>query len=369
MATTATPAPTTNGAPHPVDPAATPPATTADAPQPVSRRFRFAPTPSRPLHLGSALAALFGWSLARNDRASFILRIEDIDRTRSKPEVEQTLLADLAWLGLDWDEGPDVGGPFAPYRQSERLQLYDAALTTLSDRGHLYACTCSRADIRQAQSAPHLGLAHEARELPYPGTCRPTQPASSSPANALPVDNRGGLRLDLRTLPSPIFDFDDAFVGPTTEDLRDTCGDPLLGRPSQPTYQLACVVDDLAMGITDIVRGRDLLGSTARQLALREALHAAFTPRFAHHPLLVDDQGRKLSKRDDAPPLESLRQTHSAASLIAALGRRLNLFSNAVHAATANDFRDALTPPYRHLDHDLPANPPLLPHATLGAPA
>lgn len=326
-------------------------------PPPAERRFRFAPTPSRPLHIGSAWAALIGWALARRARGRFVLRIEDIDRTRSQPQFEDQLLSDLDWLGLDWDEGPDVGGPFAPYRQSERFHLYDRALEDLAQRGHLYACTCSRAEIRQAQSAPHLGLNpnHGEAERPYPGTCRPETPTLTPHAGLLP--DRGGLRLSLPTLHSPRLAFDDALAGHLEEDLRTTCGDILLGRPGQPTYQLAVVVDDLAMQVTDVVRGRDLLGSTARQLALVEALTGRpSTLRHTHHGLLVDAEGRKLSKRDQAAPLAELRQL-GPDRLIAALGRAAGYFAPQTRTASANDLADAIGDVPRRLAPDLPASP------------
>lgn len=331
------------------------------------RRFRFAPTPSRPLHIGSAWAALVGWSLARLDAGRFVLRIEDIDRTRSQAQFENQLLSDLAWLGLDWDEGPDVGGPFGPYRQSERLHLYDQALEDLARRGHLYACLCSRAEIRQAQSAPHLGPNLGEAERPYPGTCRPPHP-TTTPHSALLAD-RGGLRLSLPTLARGTeITFEDTLAGRDTdpdhpesparlrEDLASTCGDVLLGRPGQPTYQLAVVVDDLAMDISDVVRGRDLLGSTARQLALVEALTGRPpTLRHTHHGLVVDADGRKLSKRDQAAPLAELRHL-GPARLIAALGRAAGYFATDVHTASARDLADAIAHNRLRLACDLPAS-------------
>ncbi|MBL8785111.1 MAG: tRNA glutamyl-Q(34) synthetase GluQRS [Deltaproteobacteria bacterium] len=338
-----------------------------------ARRFRFAPTPSRELHVGSALAALIGWGAARTAGGAFVLRIEDIDRVRCRPEHEAAVLRDLRWLGLDWDEGPDVGGAFGPYRQSERIDRYDALLAQLADAGLAYPCTCSRAEIRQAQSAPHLhqGALGDAAELPYPGTCRPLRrpQGSSNEASttvtspmtwiALPGD-RGGLRLDLAALLdapppvgplSPIVHWHDALGGEVVEDVRTTSGDVLLGRPGMPTYQLAVVADDRDMGITDVVRGRDLAGSTARQILLHGALGGACRmqggprrepPRFAHHPLLVDAQGRKLSKRDEAPSLLACSDLMSAARLRARLGTAVGLFPHGLREATPRDFADAL---------------------------
>jgi len=303
------------------------------------RRFRFAPTPSRPIHAGSALAALFGWGFARAVNGTLIMRIEDIDRDRCRPEHEVRLLEDLSWLGIDWDEGPDVGGRFGPYRQSERAAHYDAALVDLAERGVLYPCTCSRNDIRRALSAPHTHDGQVPSEGIYPGTC-----ALHTMAIPLAPD-RGGLRLRLDALPiAATIGWHDGILGGSCEDLRETTGDFLLGRPHQATYQLASVVDDIAMGVTDVVRGRDLAGSTARQIALRAALgHGA--PRYYHHPLLVDGVGMKLSKRDEATPLADLRaQNADRGALIATLGRAVGVFKDDVRVASPHDFRDAVAP-------------------------
>jgi len=317
-------------------------------------RFRFAPTPSRELHVGNALAALFGWSMARAARGRFVLRIEDIDRARCRPEYEDAIYRDLAWLGLDWDEGPDVGGPHEAYRQSERLASYDELMGRLADAQLAYVCICSRADIRAAQSAP---MAADASELPYPGTCRAEE-------HVLPPD-RGGLRLDLQALAqragiTTLVESVDGLLGPQHEDVSITTGDVLLGRPGQPTYQLAVVADDRAMGITDVVRGVDLIGSTARQILLHKALgHLAQVaatrpsrnvrpppplalPRFHHHPLIVDDDGRKLSKRDASLSLSTFALLSSAAALRAQLGRAIGLFGETVRRATRDDWIDAI---------------------------
>jgi glutamyl-tRNA synthetase len=309
------------------------------------RRFRFAPTPSRPLHAGSAVAGLFGWAAARLAGGTFILRVEDIDATRCRPEHEQTLLEDLRWLGLDWDEGPDVGGACGPYRQRERLDRHDAALAALARHAGppgsasplAYRCACSRADVQAARSAPHLAGPGGDSEQAYPGTCR------AHPPDHLP-EGRGGWRLAVERVPGgPVRSWVDGWCGPQREDLRESCGDFLLGRPGMPTYQLAVVVDDLAMGVTDVVRGRDLLGSTARQLALHAALGNLAPPAFRHHPLLLGADGRKLSKRDEAPPIAGLRAAGIAPErLIAALGRSVGMFRFEVQVATPADFRDAL---------------------------
>jgi len=296
------------------------------------RRFRFAPTPSRPLHAGSALAAVFGWAACRAVGGRFLVRVEDIDRARCRPEHEAALFDDLVWLGLTWDE--------PPLRQSERLALYDDALARLHAAGHAYVCRCSRADVRQAQSAPHLGIAGEAPELPYPGTCRRLGLTLAD----LGADGRGGMRLDVDALgDGAIVKWIDDIAGPQREDVRTTAGDVLLGRPGQPTYQLAVVVDDALSGITDVVRGRDLLGSTARQLLLHRRLGQATAPRFAHHPLIVDAAGHKLSKRDGALAIATRRAGGDRPErLVATLGRAIGLLPAHVERATAIDWADAL---------------------------
>ncbi|MGM0578747.1 MAG: tRNA glutamyl-Q(34) synthetase GluQRS [Myxococcota bacterium] len=284
-------------------------------------RFRYAPTPSRPLHLGNGLAALVGWAAARAAGGTFVLRVEDIDRTRCKPEFEEAVYRDLEWLGLDWDEGPDVGGPHAPYRQSERFERYEAAAEWLQARGLAYPCACSRAQVREAQRAPHL---HEGGEIPYPGTCRPPEPGATPPAE-LRTD-RGGRRLAVEHLgDEAVVRWHDAWQGGRVEDVRLTCGDFLLGRPGHPSYQLAVVIDDAAMDITDVVRGEDLLGSTARQILLHRVMGHA-PPRFAHHPLVLDAQGRKLSKRDRDLTLTAMREDDAdAGRLIARLAASVQL--------------------------------------------
>lgn len=309
---------------------------------PGPRRFRFAPTPSRAPHVGNALAALIGWAAARRVGGVFILRIEDIDRTRCKPALEAAWLEDLRWLGVDWDEGPQVGGPHGPYRQSERFERYDALLDDLAGRGLAYPCHCSRADVRAAQSAPHL---HQGGELPYPGTCRPRRGRALGPSepHERVLSDRGGYRFDVSGLgPRACVSWVDGWTGPAYEDVRWTCGDFLLGRPGSPSYQLAATADDVAMGITDVVRGRDLLGSSARQVLLWRALGRG-RPRFFHHPLMLDSEGRKLSKRDGDALISHQRENGTdPARLRARLGREVGLFSPAVVRAAPADFIDAL---------------------------
>jgi len=226
-----------------------------------------------------------------------VLRIEDIDKPRSRPEFVRQIIDDLRWLGLDWDEGPDVGGPYGPYEQSARGELYEAALSRLADGGRLYPCYCSRAELMAIASAPH-GLAAEGPA--YPGTCRGLTPKERAAKEAAKTPS---LRF---AMPDRPIAFDDLVHGPQLAppgaggDFVVQRADGIVG------YQLAVVVDDDAMKITDVLRGADLLDSTPRQLALYEALGMT-PPRFAHIPLLYAPDGQRLSKRHSALALAEMR--------------------------------------------------------------
>jgi glutamyl-tRNA synthetase len=262
-------------------------------------RGRFAPSPTGALHLGNARTALLAWLAARHTGGGFVLRLEDLDRGRVVAGAEAALLADLAWLGIDWDEGPDRGGPFAPYRQSERAARYDAAVAALLAAGRAFRCACSRADVARAASAPHA----EDEEGPrYPGTCRGQDPAAVA-ARAAAAGRAPAVRFDGR---GEAIGFHDGVHG----DVPAVAGgvDDFVLRRADGTaaYQLAVVVDDAAMAITHVVRGDDLLGSTPRQLALYRALGLA-APAFAHVPLLLAPGGDRLAKRTRPVTLATLR--------------------------------------------------------------
>lgn len=252
------------------------------------KRGRFAPTPSGLLHLGNARTALLAWLHTRSEGGAFVLRMEDIDKPRSRPELAVQILDDLRWLGLDWDEGPDMCGPYAPYTQSEREALYEDALRQLEQSGRLYPCYCSRSELMAIASAPH-GLAAEGPV--YPGTCRSLTAAeraeraqNKTPSYRFAMPAKHG------------FAFDDGIAGPQ-QAPSGAGGDFIVKRADGIYgYQLAVVVDDAAMGITDVLRGADLLDSTPRQLALFEALGLQ-APRFAHVPLLLGEAGERLAKR------------------------------------------------------------------------
>jgi glutamyl-tRNA synthetase len=273
-------------------------------PDPPPIRTRFAPSPTGDLHLGGAWTALASWALARRAGGAFVVRVEDLDPPRVVRGSAARILDDLAWLGLAWDEGPDVGGPYAPYTQSERSPLYEAALDDLARRGLTYACDCSRAEIAQVASAPHPG-----EEVVYPGLCRDrgARPMKRDPATRLRLPE-----------PCPVRVIDGA-LGPIAQDLARDVGDFVLQRGDGVfAYQLAVVVDDLAMGITDVVRGADLASSTPRQAHLARLLGGE-PPRTVHLPLVVASDGSRLAKRTGGAQVRALREAGISAEVI--LGR------------------------------------------------
>lgn len=262
-------------------------------------RGRFAPSPTGRMHLGNAWAALLCWLAVRSRGGAMVLRIEDLDPDRSRPAYAQGLMDDLAWLGLDWDEGPDLGGPHAPYVQSQRLALYDEALRGLAERGLVYPCFCSRKELRAAASAPHAGEESPA----YGGACRFLSEAERQ------AKARAGRQPALRLRCSAeAVSFTDLLHGRITVDPSLAAGDFALRRSDGVhAYQLAVVVDDAAMGISLVVRGDDLLPSTPGQVALFRLL-GFDPPEFLHVPLLVDGQGVRLSKRHGSLELARLRE-------------------------------------------------------------
>ena len=266
-----------------------------------SPRGRYAPSPTGMIHVGNARTALAAWLSVRSRGGTFVWRLEDLDRPRVVPGVAEAQLEDLAWLGLDWDEGPDIGGPHAPYAQSERSAFYEEALQRLVSAGRLFPCRLSRKDLAAMASAPH-----GAEEAPYPASLRP---AGVEPDWFERL--RGAARPDaaVRFLvqDQPVT-FTDRVYGPVTERVDLAVGDFVLKRrDGLYAYQLAVVVDDLLMEIDDVVRGSDLLASTARQIQLIEALGGT-PPEYAHVPLLVNAWGEKLSKRDQGLTPRSLRE-------------------------------------------------------------
>jgi glutamyl-tRNA synthetase len=259
---------------------------------------RYAPSPTGRLHLGNLRTALAAWQAIRERGGIFILRIEDIDEPRTAPGAEAQMLDDLRWLGLDWDEGPDIGGPAGVYRQSERGAIYAAALAKLEADGRTYPCTCSRRDLREA-SAPHP-LADGGEGPPYPGTCRTADPAAqrahpNGAAVRFIVDGHSHIL------------FKDAAAGMQHYNLRNLCGDFIVRRRDGLwAYQLACAVDDALMGVTHVLRGEDLLSSAPRQIAVMRALGLT-EPQYEHIGLVAGADGERMCKRDGPESLEAWR--------------------------------------------------------------
>lgn len=275
----------------------------------MSFRTRFAPSPNGPLHLGHAYSALLAHDMARAEGGTFLLRVEDIDPSRSRPEWEVGIFEDLAWLGLTW--------PRPVMRQSDRLESYGAALTTLWQRGLLYPCSCTRRDVAAAASAPQEGAPATGPDgTIYPGTCRPDQPRL--PEARQPPDDTA-LRLDMRAAQAAIdgpLGFEETGAGPdgqsghitaTWEDVTTGIGDVVLARKAMGTsYHLSVVLDDAAQGITLVPRGADLFEATIIHVILQKLLDLP-TPLYHHHRLIRDETGQRLAKREDARAIASYR--------------------------------------------------------------
>ena len=275
-------------------------------------RGRLAPSPTGYLHLGHARTFWTAQQRAKERRGTLVLRNDDLDRQRCKAEFVDAMFEDLRWFGFDWKEGPDVGGPHAPYSQSERMPLYRHAFERLRAGGWLFPCTCSRQDVLRALAAPHAGE----DEPVYPGTCRELgetrlQVAGNSRLGAAghssSTPRAASPSWRFRVPAGRAISFTDGQCGPQTYVAGKDFGDFIVWRNDDlPAYHLACVVDDAAMGITEVVRGADLLASTARQVLLYEALGAP-VPEFFHCPLVTDERGARLAKRHDALSLRTLR--------------------------------------------------------------
>ena len=306
-------------------------------------RGRIAPSPTGLLHLGHAMTFWRAQERARQAGGKLVLRIEDLDRDRCRREFADAIIEDLHWFGLDWDEGPDIGGPFAPYFQSQRRSRYLETWEKLRVGGFVYPCKCSRKDVMEASLAPH-----DENEGPiYPGTCRPRSsgveaavPAAgwkNLQATRLPAQGRGKIVAAPKTLGAatgglpPVtaaatttaaaathwrfrvpdgarIEFVDERVGKQSAVAGRDFGDFIVWRRDDvPAYQLAVVVDDAAMRISEVVRGEDLLRSTFRQLLLYRALDLT-PPQFFHTQLVVDESGKRLAKRHGALSLRALRE-------------------------------------------------------------
>jgi glutamyl-tRNA synthetase len=304
-------------------------------------RTRFAPSPTGDLHVGGAWTALASWALARASGGRTVLRVEDIDTPRVVAGSARRIAEDLAWLGLDWDEGPEAGGLHASYTQSERAALYDATLAELAAAGLTYPCDCSRAEISRIASAPHAG-----EEIIYPGTCRDAPPhreMKRSPAIRLRVPD------DSRVV------FEDLVRGRVEQHVGASVGDFVLRRGDGVyAYQLVVAVDDAEMQISHVVRADDLLASTARQLLLMQLLGTPRDrlPTYLHLPMVVAADGERLAKRAGSATVRSLRDRGLApAEITGTLARGLGLIAgdaSSVRAASSRaprEVADSLTPP------------------------
>ncbi|HEY2328443.1 MAG TPA: tRNA glutamyl-Q(34) synthetase GluQRS [Verrucomicrobiae bacterium] len=258
-------------------------------------RGRLAPSPTGHLHLGHARTFWVAQQRAKQFGGELILRNDDLDSTRYRMEFAEAMLEDLRWFGFEWSEGPDVGGKFGPYNQSERMEFYRAALEKLQVGNFIYPCTCSRKDIQAAVSAPHENAGDE---LVYPGTCRNN--------SKLKITN-SKFAWRFRVPDGETISFYDGNLGEQKFVAGKDFGDFVVWRgDGVPAYQLSCAVDDAAMRITEVVRGADLLVSTARQILLYRALGFS-PPKFFHCELMLDESGRRLAKRHDALSLRTRR--------------------------------------------------------------
>lgn len=271
---------------------------------------RFAPSPTGRMHLGNLLTALISWLSVRSRGGRYILRIEDLDPQRSRIEYARLIEDDLQWLGLDWDEGGvDNIGDHGPYLQSQRSGFYLDAIRRLSDLGLTYPCICTRADILATQ-APH----RTESSVIYAGTCRP--PVMPRPLGSPFPDPRRPHSVRLWIPDLTAIDFTDRIYGPQSVRLDSECGDFVLRRADLAwAYQLAVVVDDALMGVTEVVRGNDLLSSSARQIHLYRLLGFQ-VPEFAHLPLVSNPAGQRLSKRDSSLAMDFLRNRFSPEQIV-----------------------------------------------------
>lgn len=268
-------------------------------------RGRYAPSPTGALHLGNLRTALLAWLLARSAGGAFILRMEDLDAPRVRSGAAQRILDDLRWLGLDWDEGPDLGGRYGPYVQSARQAIYLGELARLRSQGLLYPCYCTRAELHASAASSSIASAPHADDQPprYPGTCRDLTAAERYAREA------AGRRPSLRfRVPDAPMIFTDRILGPQIERVSETTGDFIVRRSDGLiAYNLAVVVDDALMAITQVARGADLLFVTAPQRALALALGYEPPSEYAHLPLATDATGVRFAKRDASAGVAALR--------------------------------------------------------------
>ncbi|HMN40339.1 MAG TPA: glutamate--tRNA ligase family protein [Phycisphaerales bacterium] len=296
---------------------------------------RLAPSPTGALHLGNARTFLITWAMARSLGWRIILRIEDMDTPRIKADAASGLIETLRWLGLDWDP-PEVGPPDNPLVQSADLDPYRAALRTLAAKGHAYPCDLTRTQIEAAASAPQEG----AHETPFPAALRPATAGQSYDFDASP--KQANWRL---LCPAGEVRFTDGFSGPKAFDPSRIVGDFVLWtKRDQPSYQLAVVVDDERQGVDQIIRGDDLLDSTARQMLLRRALGHQNEPAHWHLPLVIGTDGRRLAKRHGDTRIDTYRQAGVPAEAVVGLMAAWSIPGAARSPMNAREFMDRFDP-------------------------
>lgn len=278
---------------------------------------RLAPSPTGALHLGNARTFLINWALAKQNNWKIVLRIEDLDTPRVKAAAQQQAIEDLRWLGIDWHEGPTY--------QMQDLLPYHATIEKLREKGLIYACSCTRTEIATAQSAPNLGD----HELRYPGTCRGKNFGTSS-------DSPAALRI---MIPDEAIVFTDMIAGAQSINVQQQVGDFVIStKANLPAYQLAVVVDDARQGVTDIVRGDDLIPSAARQLWLYRFLELTPLPRYWHLPLVLGEDGRRLAKRHGDSRLSSYRDQGVSPERIIGLAARSSGITTSNTPMNAEEF-------------------------------
>ncbi len=291
---------------------------------PTQHVTRLAPSPTGALHLGNARTFIINWALARQQGWRIVLRIEDLDGPRIKTDADRQAIHILTWLGLDWDEGP--------HYQRHDLSRYHHALQTLSDAKQIYPCQCTRKEVAAAQSAPH-GDEHELR---YPGTCKTASPPDWSLDTA--ADHTAWRVI---TPDEPII-FDDLFMGQQSSNPQQIVGDFIVvAKGGLPSYQLAVVVDDAAQGVTQIVRGDDLVRSTPRQLLLYRLLGLPPLPQYTHLPLVLGPDGRRLAKRHGDTRLTAFRDHGVRAERVIGLLARWSGITDEHIEMSAHEFRNA----------------------------
>ncbi len=333
-------------------------------------RGRFAPSPTGFLHLGNAWAFLCAWLGARAAGGELVLRLEDIDPQRSKPEFEQAMREDLLWLGLDWDYGPgsargDTLPPgLAPFRQSANSACYAAGLADLQDKGLVYPCFCTRKELRSLAGAPQAGDGADA-EGAYPGTCAVLS-AREAKARVKAGDHYA-LRLRFAAMRDKYLHFNDLCLGRQTLAPQAAGGDFALRRSDGVyAYQLAVVLDDIRMGVTQVVRGRDILTSTPRQLFLYDCF-GAVPPSHAHVPLMLDHEGERLAKRHASLSLRGLRASgvppEAVVGYLAWWGGLRDAFAPCHASELVPDFS------FTRIKKSVDLLPPSLPELLLKAPA